>query len=134
MKLNPIDAKRAVFEQRRREGSAKIAPLLSFIVMCLALIAFLAATFLTHTLDAKVFIMALGILLMTAEWIYTIFISNRWQRDIAERLLAEADAQHALEVIQQMTYEVYIDQDRQRWQEEIARRRWQRQVRQQGVQ
>ncbi len=109
-------------------------PLLSFLLIALALVAFLVAIFMMRTLDAKIFIMALGILLSIGEWTYTLFISTRWRRDIADRLQAEADTQHALEVIQMMTYEVHVDQERQRWQEEIARRRWQRQVRQQGFQ
>ena len=134
MSSNPIDAMRAIFEQRRRERSAKTVPLFSFLLIYFALTAFLVATFFVHNLDAKIFVMAVGILLITAEWLYTIFMSNRWRRDIAERLLAETDTRNTLEMMQRMTYEVHVDQERHHWQEEIARRRWQRQERQQGFQ
>jgi hypothetical protein len=132
MSSNHIDVIRATFEQKRREGSAKIIPFLSFLLTHLALTAFLIASFFVHDLSAKIFVAALGILLIASEWIYTILISNRWRRDIIGRLLAEADAQRALEIAQRVTYEARIDQERQRWQGEITRRRWQRQVRQQG--
>jgi hypothetical protein len=132
MSSNSIDSIRTVFEQRRREGSAKIVPLLSFLLTHLALTAFLITTFLARDLDVKIFIVALGVLLIASEWIYTILISMRWRRDIVARLLAETDSQRSLEIAQRVTYEARIDQERQRWQGEITRRRWQRQARQQG--
>ncbi|MBA2395617.1 MAG: hypothetical protein H0V70_23050 [Ktedonobacteraceae bacterium] len=134
MNSNPIDVIRATFEQRRREGSARILPFLSFLLTHLALTAFLISSFLVHDFSVKIFVAALGVLLNASEWIYTILISNRWRRDIVGRLLAEADAQRSLEAAQRVTYEARIDQERQRWQGEITRRRWQRQVRQQGFQ
>ncbi len=132
MHSNVMNSTLILAEQRKAEGSARIVPFLSFVLTHLALTAFLTAIFFMSTLDAKIVVVALGVLLIASEWIYTILISVRWRRDITARLLAEAESKQALESAERVTYEARIDMERQRWQREIQRRRWQRQERQQS--
>ncbi len=131
MQLNPIDSMRTLLEQRQREGGAKVVPFISFVLTHLALTVFLVSTFFISDLTTKILVVACGVLLIASEWIYTILVSLKWKQDIAARLLAEEEQKHVKLDAQRAIYEAHINIERQRWQAEITRRRWQRQAKQQ---
>lgn len=122
---------RTLVEQRQREGGARVVPFLSFVLTHLALTVFLVSTFFLTDLTAKILVVACGVLLIAAEWIYTIVVSLRWKRDIAARLLAEEEQKQVKQNAQHAIYEARVNTERQRWEAEITRRRWQRQAKQQ---
>lgn len=122
---------RTLLEQRQREGGAKVVPFISFVLTHLALTVFLVSTFFISDLTTKILVVACGVLLIASEWIYTILVSLKWKQDIAARLLAEEEQKHVKLDAQRAIYEAHINIERQRWQAEITRRRWQRQAKQQ---
>ncbi|GAC1499794.1 MAG: hypothetical protein NVS2B12_06550 [Ktedonobacteraceae bacterium] len=130
---NSIDAMRTLTEQRQREGSAKIIPFLSFALTHMALTAFIAASLFVIEHNLKIFMIVLGVLLIASEWIYTIIISIKWRRDIVTRVQAEAHSRQAVEAARQTIKDAHVDMERNRWQAEITRRRWQRGARYVGT-
>ncbi len=94
---------------RRHEQAAKSVPYISFMLTHAALVLFLVAVFFVDRLvsmpamdlPVKILLVCLGVLLVAAEWVYSIAISRRWKQDVRVLMQLEA-AQRQREAEEQL--------------------------------
>lgn len=123
---NPIEQELIRREWRKREGTVRTIPYISFILTHLALVLFLGALFLVDFLVAdssmrltvKIVLAVLAVLSLASEWGYAILSSLRWKRDIGVLQKYEEERHHIYEEMRQKEQEattaLTVAQERQR--------------------